>query len=263
MQPRPVKAPTPEIRNHMTSCLNPNGTVAASVDGNTSRYVFNWYKGDRVQGTPFFTGSEVSNLDRGVFSVTATDKETACVSEKATFTILDGRKYPDFTLRVINSSCSDNTGVIELIVNKAFNLDQISWSRGATSPNATNVSQQPTGEYAVTLTTKEGCSTTKKAIIGVAVQAYNGVSANNDGLNDHFIIDCIETFPGNNVKILNRAGALVFEGDSYDNVQVKFEGTGNRGMYVTGNQLPAGTYFYIIDKKDGSKTLSGYLELVR
>jgi gliding motility-associated-like protein len=95
------------------------------------------------------------------------------------------------------------------------------------------------------------------------VKVYNGVSANNDGLNDHLIIDCIETFPDNNVKILNRAGALVFEGNSYDNVEVKFEGVGNRGMYVTGSQLPVGTYFYIIDKKDGTQPLSGYLELVR
>jgi gliding motility-associated-like protein len=247
----------------MTSCLQPNGTVAASVNDNTSRYVFNWYKGDQAQGTPVFTGPEVTGLGMGVFSVTATDKETGCVSEKATFTILDGRNYPDFTFRVVNSSCTDNTGVIEVVVTKAVNLAQISWSTAAASPNATNIDQQPIGEYEVTLTTQEGCSTTKKARIGVDLRAYNGVSANNDGLNDYFIIDCIETFPGNNVKILNRAGALVFEGTGYDNVQVKFEGTGNRGMYVTGNQLPAGTYFYIIDKKDGTQALSGYLELVR
>jgi hypothetical protein len=29
-----------------------------------------------------------------------------------------------------------------------------------------------------------------------------------------------------------------------------------------GNQLPDGTYFYIVDKRDGSKPVAGYLEIV-
>jgi hypothetical protein len=29
-----------------------------------------------------------------------------------------------------------------------------------------------------------------------------------------------------------------------------------------GTNLPGGTYFYIIDKRDGSKPVAGYLEIV-
>jgi hypothetical protein len=29
-----------------------------------------------------------------------------------------------------------------------------------------------------------------------------------------------------------------------------------------GNNLPDGTYFYVIDKRNGSKPLAGYLEIV-
>jgi large repetitive protein len=34
-------------------------------------------------------------------------------------------------------------------------------------------------------------------------------------------------------------------------------------VYMAGTLLPVGTYFYIIDKGDGSKPRTGYLELVR
>lgn len=44
---------------------------------------------------------------------------------------------------------------------------------------------------------------------------------------------------------------------------VVFKGIGEKGVYAIGNQLPVGTYFYVIDKRDGSKPKTGYLELVK
>ena len=88
------------------------------------------------------------------------------------------------------------------------------------------------------------------------------MSRNGDGQNDVFHINCIESFPTNLVKIFNRAGTMVYEAEGYDNSGVVFDGQSNRGISIMGNNLPAGTYFYIIDKKDGSKPLAGYLEIV-
>src|SRR5699024_8935582 len=121
----------------------------------------------------------------------------------------------------------------------------------------------PVGHYSVTVTSIAGCTTTQDFIIGTDINVYNGVSPNGDGLNDEFKIDCIANFPNNNVKIFNRAGTLVFEMDGYDNEVRFFEGVGNRGLYVTGNELPDGTYFYIVEKNDGSEPKTGYLELLR
>jgi hypothetical protein len=64
------------------------------------------------------------------------------------------------------------------------------------------------------------------------------------------------------VKIFNRAGTLVYEGERYDNATTIFDGKSNKGISIMGTDLPDGTYFYIIDKRDGSKPLSGYLEIV-
>jgi hypothetical protein len=66
------------------------------------------------------------------------------------------------------------------------------------------------------------------------------------------------------VRIYNRAGLLVYEQNGYDNSSEKrFEGISNRGISLLGKELPIGTYFYVIDKNDGSKGTVGYLELKR
>src|SRR5690606_17604842 len=99
--------------------------------------------------------------------------------------------------------------------------------------------------------------------VATEVFSYNLVSNNGDLKNDAFRIDCITQFPNNNVKIFNRAGVLVYEADGYNNDDVVFRGIGEKGLYTLGKELPVGTYFYIIDKRDGSKPKTGYLELVR
>jgi hypothetical protein len=63
--------------------------------------------------------------------------------------------------------------------------------------------------------------------------------------------------------VFNRTGILVYETNGYDNAEKVFSGLGEKGVYVSGRTLPDGTYFYIIDKRDGSKPIVGYLELVR
>ena len=88
------------------------------------------------------------------------------------------------------------------------------------------------------------------------------MSVNGDNQNDFWVIDCIQNFPSNNVKVFNRSGVKVYEADGYNNNDVIFRGIGEKGLYTLGNELPDGTYFYIIDKRDGSKPVFGYLELV-
>ena len=71
-----------------------------------------------------------------------------------------------------------------------------------------------------------------------------------------------EEFPNNKVEIFNRAGTKVYEGNGYDNTTIYFDGKANHGFLMTGNNLPAGTYFYVINKGDGSPRRAGYLEIV-
>jgi gliding motility-associated-like protein len=83
----------------------------------------------------------------------------------------------------------------------------------------------------------------------------DGFTPNGDGYNELFIIEGLENYPGNEIIIFNRWGNEVFGMVEYDN---SWDGTRNRGivqdvgMDVTGDQLPTGTYYYILDTKDES-----------
>ena len=97
----------------------------------------------------------------------------------------------------------------------------------------------------------------------------NAISANNDGDNEFLTIDDItdECYIDNTVEIYNRWGVLVFETQNYDNANNVFKGeSGGRVTIKKSEELPIGTYFYIITYRSptgqtGSK--QGYLYLTR
>jgi gliding motility-associated-like protein len=87
---------------------------------------------------------------------------------------------------------------------------------------------------------------------------YNAVSPNGDGLNEFFRVDNIGKYPNNTVTIFNRWGDKVFEISSYDNKERVF-----RGNTESNKELISGTYFYLINKNDGSEQVNGFLSLKR
>lgn len=88
---------------------------------------------------------------------------------------------------------------------------------------------------------------------------YNGLSPNGDGLNDHWVIDGIETYPNNRVRVFDRFNNLIFETTGYNNSDNTWQGQTNHSM-VKGN-VSEGTYFYVVDLGDGSGLYSGYVVL--
>ena len=85
-----------------------------------------------------------------------------------------------------------------------------------------------------------------------------GFSPNGDGINDLFVIRGIFNFPDNTFVIFNRWGNKVFEASPYQNT---WDGKCTIGLQVGGNELPVGTYFYILDLKDGSDIFKGTIYL--
>ncbi|OWU90625.1 hypothetical protein APR43_11630 [Flavobacterium sp. NLM] len=94
----------------------------------------------------------------------------------------------------------------------------------------------------------------------ICLTVYNEFTPNNDGANDLFRIDCIETFPNNELKVFNRYGALVYSKAHYEN---DWDGTANvSGVVNRGDMLPTGTYFYVITIGDGT-VKKGWLSIMR
>jgi gliding motility-associated-like protein len=154
------------------------------------------------------------------------------------------------------------TGLAAIFVTNSVDIESIEWNVNGAIVSGPVLSGVDAGIYPVTVTTKLGCAVTKDIEIKTDIHPFNGISVNGDGQNDIFFINCIESFPTNVVKIFNRAGTLVYEAEGYDNNGTFFDGKSNRGISIMGTELPGGTYFYIIDKRDGSKPLAGYLEIV-
>lgn len=88
------------------------------------------------------------------------------------------------------------------------------------------------------------------------ITIYTGFTPNGDDKNDIWIIDGIDSLE-NTVSIFNRWGNLIWRADNYDNANVVWDGKGGNG-----NELPSGTYFYIINLRKG-QIRKGWVELIK
>ncbi len=86
--------------------------------------------------------------------------------------------------------------------------------------------------------------------------AIEGFSPNNDGINDTWIIDNINLFPNNLVRVYNRQGGLVFEKRGYTG---DWDGVSDSAS-SNGSKLPVGSYMYIIESNEvGISPLQGWV----
>lgn len=110
--------------------------------------------------------------------------------------------------------------------------------------------------YRLTLTGIGGCSVSDTVFIKVLKSPLvpNAFSPNGDGINDTWRIQYLESYPGASIEVFNRYGQKVFESTGYD---VEWDG------FYKGSLLPVGTYYYIINPKNGRKTLTGSVSIIR
>ncbi|MFN8153944.1 MAG: Ig-like domain-containing protein [Bacteroidia bacterium] len=127
----------------------------------------------------------------------------------------------------------------------------------------TVVSPDVTTTFIVVGTDGNGCSATDTVLVTVTCDTLfvpSGISPNGDNINDYFVINQIDKYPNANLKIFNRWGSLVYEKDNYDNT---WNGFSNSDLIRVGKELPDGTYFWVLDLKDGNSPLNGYVVLRR
>jgi gliding motility-associated-like protein len=260
--PVDVQEPTIVVVSNRTNCAVPDGMLSASVNGNTANYILQWYDGNTVSGAADEAGEFYRDLAEGSYTVTATDKESGCVSDPVVGEVLPMEEKPVFDVVTVPTNCEENIGKAAVNILNNVQVSSIEWDINGVQQTGARIAELPKGEFSVIVTTFRQCSESKTFVIQPEVLVFNGISRNNDGQNDFFEIACIQDFQHNNVKIFDRAGTLVYEANGYDNQDVFFDGISNRGINLLGRDLPDGTYFYIIDKRDGSKPVSGYLELL-
>ncbi|HEC42725.1 MAG TPA: T9SS type B sorting domain-containing protein, partial [Bacteroides sp.] len=131
---------------------------------------------------------------------------------------------------------------------------------GLDSPNAqtTNAMVSIEMTYSVTGTTEFGCqeSDSMNILLATGLKIYTGFTPNGDGINDVWDIDDIVYYPNATVMVYDRWGKLVFSSTGYADNQ-RWDGK------YKGKEMPLGTYYYVIELKDGSEPYKGPVTIVR
>ena len=110
--------------------------------------------------------------------------------------------------------------------------------------------------YTLTVTSDQGCSASDMVFVKVlkAPIIPNIFSPNGDGIHDRWEISYLESYPGCTVEIYNRYGQLIYHSVGYSK---PWDGT------INGKHAPIGTYYYIVDPKNGRKKVAGYVDIIR
>ena len=229
--------------------LCPNETATLTVSGGTAPYI--WSNSSD-------TGSGVIT-NGGTVTVSNTN---ACGTGSASIII----NVININANIIANPISGVLPVVVSFTNNSSNSNSYVWNFGngnyASTQNVSPQTYSIAGTYTAYLTASNGfCQDIDSVIIIVLNEEPtliipNVFTPNNDSVNDVFRIY------GKNIldfscDIFDRWGLRMF---SWDNIKVGWDGTTN------GREVPAGTYFYIINAKDIDKKeikKQGYFQLFK
>ncbi|MEM8908890.1 MAG: gliding motility-associated C-terminal domain-containing protein, partial [Bacteroidota bacterium] len=161
---------------------------------------------------------------------------------------------------VINIQTNDGTQNIDTV----FISNDPSFGTATVNGASGTVTYTPDPEYCNSVTPDSltyvacntfGCDSTTVSVYVFCntINVMNGFSPNGDNRNDFFVIQGLEAFPDNVLRVYNRWGNLIYRMDGYDNSW--------NGRWE-GKDLPDGTYFYVLSDGVG-QTYSGYVQIHR
>ena len=131
-------------------------------------------------------------------------------------------------------------------------------STGLSNPDILNPVASPSDntQYMLTVTTADNCSAIAHVTVNVLLNIVvpNAFTPNGDGINDFWEIQHLDSYPNCTVQIFNRYGEKLYYSVGYP---IPWDGK------YKGSNLPSGTYYYIIDPKNGRKPVSGFVAIIR
>ncbi|MBP7272227.1 MAG: T9SS type A sorting domain-containing protein [Saprospiraceae bacterium] len=135
-----------------TGCSGNTGTATASASGGAAPYTYIWNTGA--------TGSSISSLGAGTYSVTATDAN-GCAKVGTTM-VTSSTGSINVTTTQTATTCSGNTGTATASASGGTAPYTYIWSNGATSSGIGNLAA---GTYTVTATSANGCSGVASVVV--------------------------------------------------------------------------------------------------
>jgi gliding motility-associated-like protein len=237
-----VTVPVADAPDDQTVC--DSYVLPALSEGNT------YYTGQNGTGTALSAGETITTSQRiYVYAVAATN--AACASEN--FFDITITPTPQFTFF---DECESNVYYVEVTdVDGSFDIDHATYAwtgpDGFTSTER-KITPSAIGEYTVTVTTDSGCINTDIfEVLSTSCMIPRGISPNSDGKNDEFDLSALGV---KRLEIFNRYGQEVYSKSNYTN---EWTGKGSNG-----DELPTGTYFYMIERSNG-ETITGWVYINR
>jgi gliding motility-associated-like protein len=110
--------------------------------------------------------------------------------------------------------------------------------------------------YTLTVTGRGNCISTDQVKMTVLKlpTPTNTFTPNGDGINDTWEIPYLNQYTNCILEIYATGGQILYRSIGY---------TKNWDGKYNGNDLPTGTYYYVIDPKNGRKKLTGYITILR
>jgi gliding motility-associated-like protein len=256
-----LEVPSVSLRSTSTPiCSNKNLTFQAfNVVGGGSTPDFTWViNGDTVSvaSAPTLNRAALNAGDR--IYVVMTSSATCKTSATATSDTLTVLASPNITMQE-DTTISIFTPVFALEASPSGGT----WSaRGLEANNNFNPRKAGVGIDTVryTVVSSNGCSSVGEQKITVfrpEQEVYDAVTPNGDGQNDEWqALSNIQEFPNCVVSIFNRYGVLVYKSKR------GYPKPWWDGKTTAGEDLPAGTYYFIIDLGTG-ESLKGNVTLIR
>jgi gliding motility-associated-like protein len=248
--------------NNETICEGSSTLLTASTS-TTGNYEYLWTVPIGVSN-PGNVSSFPADVD-GMYSVIVNDIDTSCSSDSVSTSL---NYYPDFEF-TIDQYCEQDDFILEVLpTNGSFNLENSSfiWELNNSTTigndpkinlssylNFTSVVEDLPLNISVIVTSNNACSKTSTFTIEqVLCSIPEGISPNNDGINDSLDLTLLNV---KKLQIFNRYGRIVYQKNSYVNEWY--------GQTNSGDILPTGTYFYVIELTDGSEPQSSWIYLNR
>jgi gliding motility-associated-like protein len=236
-------------------------TYSASFSNGGDSPELNWLKnGTPVGAGKTYTAIDLANGDKIECSLTShmpcavparLISNSIIADVKATPTITFPQKF------VIDGSSSS----VQLNPVISGNIGSYLWTpaEGLSNPNipAPIATPRSATDYTLTVVSATGCQAAAIARVQVLkdIMIPNTFTPNGDGINDTWEITNLADFPKATIDIYNRYGANLYHSIGYARPW--------NGVY-NGKELPAGTYYYLINLKDQSHgAKSGWVAILR
>jgi hypothetical protein len=139
-------------------CNDSNGAIDITVSGGTSPYTFKWTNGS----TTLATTEDLQAISAEVYTLTVTD-DTGC-SVKTSYSLTE-KNTLNLSATLAPTSCTDDSGSIDLTVTGGTGPYTYLWQWSNTSATTEDLSNLPSGYYKAVVTDDKGCTATSGFVI--------------------------------------------------------------------------------------------------